>query len=322
LLVRLGYVALSLELKNSSPNKTVTWKNLQKVDPAHWISKLRLLAQENLKNQLRLLKYNKGEQIFVYRFTSKLIPLATHEEAASGWDYPTDLKSEFKEIGDYVKESGMRVSFHPDHFVNLNSPKSGVVESSLKDLDYHLRQCLAMGLGETMKFNIHIGGAYQDKRTSLERLYENWQLVPESIQNRITFENDDKTYTALETLEACEKLHVPMVLDIHHHRCNNEGNDLGSLLPAIFATWKDSVIPPKIHLSSPRGTESGAAFRSHADYVEPEDLLPFLQLAKKYTDHLDVMIEAKNKDMALKKLMKDLKQVSEIKILNEASFEV
>lgn len=321
MIVRLGYVALSVELKDSSPNKTITWKNLQKVDPAHRISRLRLLSQENLKNQLRLIKHNLGEGIQVYRFTSKLIPLATHE-AAEGWNFAEDLAEEFQDIGAFIQKHEMRVSFHPDHFVNLNSPKEDIVEKSIQDLQYHLKQSEAMGLDESMKFNIHIGGAYQDKKKSLERLIENWSQVPAPIQRRITFENDDKTYTAKETLDACQTLKVPMVLDIHHHRCNHEEDHLLSILPLIFQTWNHTGLPPKIHVSSPRGTESSAAMRSHADDVAAHDLLPFLRMAKEHTDRVDVMVEAKNKDLALKKLMVDLLNEKGIEKINEASFRV
>ncbi|RXT05212.1 UV DNA damage repair endonuclease UvsE [Ammoniphilus sp. CFH 90114] len=319
--VRLGYVALSLEVKDSSPNKTITWKNLQKVDPKYYISRLRILSKENLKNQLRLLRYNLGEEIMVYRFTSKLIPLATHE-AAAGWNFAEDLAEEFAQIGEFVRKHKMRVGFHPDHFVNLNSPKEDIVEKSIQDLQYHLQQSQAMGMDEKMKFNIHMGGAYQDKQKSLKRLIDNWSQVPEVIQKRLTFENDDKTFTAHETLEACQALNIPMVLDIHHHRCNHEHQDLSSILPDIFATWKDSGLPPKIHVSSPRGTESSAALRSHADLVNLHDLLPFLQLASKHTDALDVMVEAKNKDQALKGLMNELVAQEGIEKITEASFEI
>ncbi|WP_134704673.1 UV DNA damage repair endonuclease UvsE [Ammoniphilus sp. YIM 78166] len=321
MLVRLGYVALSLELKNSSPNKTITWTNLQKIDPKFYVSRLTILSKENLRNQLRLLRYNLGEEIMLYRFTSKLIPLATHD-AVAGWDFAGDLAEDFEQIGEFVKKNRMRVGFHPDHFVNLNSPKDDIVEKSIQDLTYHLQQSQAMGLDETMKFNIHMGGAYKDKKDSIKRLIDNWTRVPADIQRRITFENDDKTFTAAETLEACQALGTPMVLDIHHHRCNHEHHDLSSILEDIFATWKDSGLPPKIHVSSPKGTESAAAMRSHADFVDVHDLLPFLQLAKRHTDALDVMVEAKNKDQALKKLMKDLMNENQVQPRSEASFEL
>ena len=321
MIVRLGYVALSLELKNSSPNKTITWKNLQKVDPVHRISRLRLLAKENLKNQLRLLRHNVGEGIHVYRFTSKLIPLATHD-VAKEWKFEEELFEEFAAIGEFVDQHKLRVSFHPDHFVNLNSPKPDIVQSSILDLETHLRQSQAMGLDEQMMFNIHIGGAYQNKIQSMERLIKNWSLLTPEIQRRITLENDDKTYTVRETLEACQQLKIPMVLDVHHHRCNHDEQNLSSVLGAVFDTWNLTSLRPKIHISSPRGTKSSAEFRSHHDYINPVDLVPFLKMARDKTRQLDVMVEAKSKDIALKKLMSDLVKMEGIEKITEASFSI
>ena len=45
---------------------------------------------------------------------------------------------------------------------------------------------------------------------------ENWAGLPQGIARRITLENDDKIFTAMDTLYLCEKLMIPMVLDIHH----------------------------------------------------------------------------------------------------------
>lgn len=63
--------------------------------------------------------------------------------------------------------------------------------------------------------------------------------------------------------------------DIHHYKCNNKGESLAEILPAIFSTWDTAGIPPKFHISSPK---SQVDFRSHHDFVNPEDLYPFLRL--------------------------------------------
>ena len=44
------------------------------------IRKLERIANSNLENCLRLLKHNKGHDISFFRLSSKLIPLANHEE--------------------------------------------------------------------------------------------------------------------------------------------------------------------------------------------------------------------------------------------------
>ena len=123
-IVRLGYVAMSMELKNASPSKTMTFTQFEKHDDREAaIRKLERIALENLENTHRLLKNNYFNEVHFYRFSSKLIPLANHENLA-GWDFMKPLKGKLAEIGSYVQEHKMRVDFHPDHFVVLNSPKA------------------------------------------------------------------------------------------------------------------------------------------------------------------------------------------------------
>lgn len=310
MIVRFGYVAMSTVLENASPSRTMTFTNFDKLaDRPAAIRKLESIAAENLKSTLRLLKHNAAHNIQVYRFTSKLVPLATHGQLLD-WDPFVALKIGFEEIGDYVKSHGMRVSFHPDHFTVLSTPRPEVLINSIRDLEHHVNMLEAMGLDARAKNNIHIGGAYGDKPTSAERFFVQASALSDRIKRRLTLENDDKTFNAPETLVLCERLGLPMVLDIHHQWVNNEGEDPAELWPRIMDTWKsayaqcdataDDPLPPKIHVSSPRGITD---VRSHADHVELEPLLAFLRSIAAKTERIDVMIEAKMKDGALFQLM-------------------
>jgi UV DNA damage endonuclease len=318
MIVRFGYVAMSMVLKNCSPSRTVTATNLEKIKEQEVrISKLLRLARENLHNTQRLLYHNSAHDIFVYRVTSRLIPLATHP-FVFGWDWMGDLKDELKSLGDYITKNSIRVSAHPDHFTLLNSPREEVLEKSLEDLEYHNNIFTGMGLDGCAKLVIHVGGLYGDKNTSAKRFVSNFNALPSYIKERITLENDDKIYTAGDVLDICRQLCVPMVLDIHHDWCNSDGTSIDSILEDIFDTWKGQALMPKIHVSSPKG---GKNFRGHADYIDPEFFLGFLDAAKKIGQDFDVMIEAKDKDLALFKLMEDMKSKKWIKILNQASIE-
>lgn len=317
MIVRFGYVAMALEIAEGSPNKTVTVTNLLKIpNEGDRLNRLRRLVRVNLDNQLRVLKYNKGHEIHVFRFTSKLIPLATHE-AAGGWDYLQEFRQELLEIGEYVRANNMRVSAHPDHFTLLNSPKDEVIAASVKDLEYHAGLFDAMGLGSEAKLVLHVGGLYKDKEHSIDRFKKNFSLLPAGIKNRLIIENDDKSYTVADVLELCRQLNIPMVLDVHHHDCCSNGESLVELLPAIFATWRD--MPPKIHFSSPKDAKN---IRAHADYINTPDFVKFLALARECgANDFDVMIEAKQKDRALHALMKDLTDFTDIKAIGQASIE-
>jgi len=331
MIVRFGYVAMSVIVENASPSRTMTATNFAKIaDREAALRKATALGAENLRNTLRLLKHNRAYDIAVYRFSSKLVPLLSHPYTRE-WDFFGKLADDFRAVGDYVKKHEMRTSFHPDHFTVLSTPREEVLQSSIRDLELHVAMLDAMGLGVEAKCNIHIGGAYGNKAESAERFARNFALLPATIQKRLTLENDDKTFTALETLTVCERLGVPMVLDLHHHQVNPGGERAEELWPRIARTW-DGVapegetsfplgfpLPPKIHASSPRSAESP---RSHADDVEKGPLLDFLRAIAPETPRLDVMMEAKSKDGALLKLMDDLRGEPSVTILNQAAIEV
>lgn len=340
MIVRFGFVAMSLQLENASPSRTMTFTNFSKLDDREaGIRKLERIAEDNLRSTLRILKHCNASKIQMYRFSSKLIPLATHEDLAD-WDPFSTLNPTFQEIGAFVREHRMRVSFHPDHFCVFSTPRPEVLEKSELDLNNHVRMLEAMGLDEATKCNIHIGGAYGDKAVAGERFIRQFGALSSRLKNRITLENDDKTFTVSETLEIAEQVNVPMVLDIHHHAVNpgdtGEEELYGSLWPRIDRTWQlerqrlgfglgsAKKLPPKIHASSPKSMTDP---RGHADFVEAGPLVRFLRHAARTTDYLDCMLEAKSKDEALFKLIGDLELMEErgeggVKVLDGGSAEI
>lgn len=315
---RLGYVAMAIDLEDCSPSGTVTVKTFNSLpDSDSRINKLRRVAKKNIHNTLRILRYNQDYNIKVYRFTSKLIPLATHP-LLSDWNYIEDFKEELKEIGDFVKKNDFRVSAHPDHYTIINSKSEDVIKNSIKDLDYHVKLFEAMGLEDyKYKLILHIGGLYKNKKESIDRFKENFLKLPDRIRKRIILENDDKLYSAADVLQICNDLNVPMVIDIHHHNCRNDGEKLEDLLPSIFNTWNNETFNPKVHFSSPKNLNE---FRSHADDIEIKDFLSFLNIAKKLERDFDVMLEAKNKNIALFNLSNKLETLEGIKKINESEF--
>ncbi|NMO98077.1 UV DNA damage repair endonuclease UvsE [Paenibacillus lemnae] len=331
MIVRFGYVAMSTVVQNSSPSRTMTMASFNKLnDREAAIRKLERLSAENLHNTLRLLKHNLAHDIKMYRMTSKLIPLATHGDLMD-WDPFPVLKEGFAEVGAFVKNHGMRVSFHPDHFTVLSTPRPEVLTNSIRDLRHHTDMLHAMGFSGEMKNNIHIGGAYGDKPAAAARFEEHFELLDQDIRERLTLENDDKTFNAVETLKVCQNLGLPMVLDLHHQWVNNEGELPWELWPDILKTWEsplaqagsapDNPLPPKIHVSSPK---TPTDIRSHADGVEVGPMLDFLRKIAGITPRLDVMIEAKKKDEALFALIRDFTGVEGdgVRVLDQASIEV
>ncbi|MRX72097.1 UV DNA damage repair endonuclease UvsE [Bacillus lacus] len=317
--VRMGYVAMSMQLQNCSPSQTMTYAQFSKIkDRDAAIKKLERIARSNLENCLRLLKHNAGNDIHFFRLSSKLIPLANHPEL-SEWRYMNELREPLNSIADFIGKHEMRVDFHPDHFVVLNSKEPDILNMSLKTLHMHEALLRGMNIPAEHRCVMHIGGAYEDKEKALEQFIHNWGLIPVKYQKLVMLENDDTTFHLKDTLYLCEKLGIPLVFDYHHHLAYHEERDWEEDWIRILSTWEASPLPVKMHISSPRSEKE---YRAHADKVNVQMFLEFLHAVKDSTDRIDCMIEAKMKDEALFTLMEELSGFPEIIILDGSTFEI
>lgn len=316
-LVRLGYVAMSMELQNASPSKTMTFAQFNKLaDREAAIRKLEQIALTNLQNTLRLLRHNAASDIHFYRLSSRLVPLATHEDLV-GWDYMKPLLEKFREIGDFVKKHEIRIDFHPDHFVLLNSKKEEVFINSIKNLKMHYLFLKGFGIDPTHRCVMHVGGNYKETEKSLERFVDNWGVVPRSLQKMIMLENDDTSFTLDDTLYLCEKLGIPLVFDYHHHLAHHENENWQNNWERVVQTWEHSPLPIKMHISSPKNEKQ---FRHHSDFVDIDMFFRFLREIKGSVPQIDCMIEAKRKDQALFTLMEECKKRDDVNIVDGSSF--
>jgi UV DNA damage endonuclease len=315
--IRFGYVSHAISLWDASPAKALTFTRYQQLSASERKEKLLEVTRLNLKHTLRMLYYNLAHEIELYRFSSSIVPLATHPEVR--WDFTTPFLKEWQEIGDLVKRNHLRVSFHPNQFTLFTSPKKTITENAVIDMTYHYQMFEAMGIADKGLINIHIGGAYGDKAAALSRFYDNLTTLPSHIKKVMTLENDDKTYTAEETLKVCEKEEIRLVFDYHHHMANLSEAPLEELLPQIFGTWSKGAVVPKVHISSPKNEKE---FRSHADLVDPEFIMPFVNLLRELGQDVDFMIEAKAKDQAALKLVEDLSKLRGFKRISGASIEI
>nr|WP_288635001.1 UV DNA damage repair endonuclease UvsE [uncultured Intestinibacter sp.] len=304
--IRLGYVAISNALgKKVTSSSNVTYKTYSKLNSQEKrLQKLKSITSSNFDGLEKIIRYNIENDIHFYRITSALIPLTTHPEVPD-WGYRKIFKRDFEYIGKLIRESNMRVDTHPDQFNVINSANEEVVQNTIRNLLKQEEWFEDMNYPEG-KMVIHVGGATGGKEKALERFINNFAIFPETIQNRLIIENDDKIYTARETLDLCNELKIPMVVDIHHHNCNNDGENIYDMLKDIFDTWKGQELPPKIHFSSPR---EGELDRKHADYIYAEDFVEFLENIKVLNTDFDVMLECKEKDIALFKLVDDIKKL-------------
>jgi UV DNA damage endonuclease len=315
--IRFGYVSTAISLWEASPSRTVTFTRYEQLGKEERSAKLLELTAENLKSTRRMLLYNIAHEIEVYRLSSSIVPLATHPDVM--WDFVTPFQNVWQELGNIIRQNQLRVSFHPNQFTLFTSPNNKITDNAVIDMEYHYRMLEAMGVLENSVLNIHIGGAYGDKVETIQRFHQNLKKLPAPIKAVMTLENDDKTYTADETLLACEKESIRFVFDYHHHMANLGDISLAEILTRTVATWEKTNLPPKIHVSSPKSEKT---YRSHADYVNVEFLMPLIMALKELKVDVDFMIEAKMKDLAMLQLIADVSKIRGVKRISGGTVEI
>jgi len=314
--IRLGYVALSKALDNITTSSTITYTNYQKLDDSLRNDKLDNIIKSNFIDLEKIINYNIKNNIHFYRLTSKLIPLATLSEVE--YEYINEYKKEYESIGKIINNSKMRIDTHPDQFCVLNSVDKKIVDNSISILNYHKNILSAFKI-KNSKILIHVGSSSFGKDKSIIRFINNFNKLDAKIQNMLLLENDDKVYNIVDTLNLCKRINVPMVLDYHHYMCNNNGEKITSYIKEIFDTWNKEELVPKIHFSSPKN-KTKKDIRSHHDYINSDDFINFIEQIKFVDRDFDVMIEAKMKDDALFRLVRELKYKTNYKFIDETTF--
>lgn len=311
MIVRLGYVAISKALDNVTSSSTITYTNYEKLDNKS--EKLDSVIKSNFEDLIKILNYNVKNNVHFYRLTSKLIPLATHKEV--NFDYIKPYKGYYKKVSNIINNNNIRVDVHPDQFCVLNSTNKDIVQNSIDILEYHINILNALKIKNPIII-LHVGSNTFGKENSIKRFINNFSKLSPSIKNSIAIENDDKVFNVEDVLKICDELKVPMVLDYHHHICNPIDN-IDDYFELIFNTWNN--IRPKIHFSSPKN-KTKRDFRSHNDYINSDDFICFIEKIKKYSIDVDIMLEAKAKDDALFRLVRELKYKTDYKFIDDTSF--
>lgn len=297
MIIRLGYVSISKTLDITS-SKSITYTNFKKTND---YEKLNNIIIENLTNLDKIIDYNIKNNIHFYRITSNLIPLATIKDLK--FEYINKYKKHYQKISKKIHKHNIRIDMHPGEYCVLNSTKKEIVNSSIEILKYHYNILKALNIKEKVII-LHIGSSAFGKENSMKRFINNFNKLPKNLKESIVLENDDKIYNVKDTLYLCETLNIPMVLDYHHHICNNDNDNLEKYLARIFNTWHN--ITPKIHFSSPKN-HTKKEFRSHHEYIDITSFMSFLEKIKYLQTNIDIMLECKAKDEALFKLVRQLK---------------
>ena len=309
--IRLGYACISKTLDNITPSTPYTYTEYSK---SYDYEKLDAVIKSNLEDLHELILYNIKNNIHFFRLSSRIIPLATKSDVL--FDYKTSYINYYKKIGDLILKTGMRVDFHPDQFCVLNSTRKEVVDNTIEILKYHYNLLDYLNIKNKILV-LHIGGNTFGKEKSISRFINNFNKLPNYLKKCIAIENDDKIFNVTDCLKISKILDIPVVLDYHHFVCNNEGENIEELLDEIILSWHDKN--PKMHFSSPK-SKAKKDFRSHHEYINSNSFINFINILKKKGVDIDIMIEAKAKDEALFRLVRELKYKTDYKFIDDTSF--
>ena len=294
--IRLGLCCVFLEQPIKFRRTTVKAVSSMKRDAA--LTKLSDICMTNADALQASLQFCADNGIGCFRINSQILPLKTHAEcgyAVSDLPDGDEIIRRFKTCGKFARTNEIRTCFHSDQFVVLNSPRPDVVKKSIEELEYQAEVAEWVGADVV---NIHGGGAYGDKQNALARFARNLGRLSNRARSQLTVENDDTTYTPSDLLPLCRAEGIPLVYDVHHHRCNQDGLSEKAATECAIATWDRE---PMFHISSPIEGWKGPNPKRHHDFIDLKDF-PSLW----YELGITVEVEAKAKEVAVLKLMKQV----------------
>jgi UV DNA damage endonuclease len=255
----------------------------------------------NLKCLKRILEFNREHNLLFFRITSDLVPFASHQICKFPWQEHFD--DTFKEIGTYIRKKNFRISMHPDQFIVLNTKKQDVLGNSVRELKYHADMLDGMGLDESHKIQIHVGGMYGDRKESINRFIERYMNLEKGIKKRLVIENDHRSYTLGDCLAINDEVGIPVLFDNFHHQLNSSGEDLQEALELVNDTWKKKDGIPIVDYSSQHPKKS---LQSHADEIDIADFKNFISRSRPYD--FDIMLEIKDKEKSALKALNVVKK--------------
>lgn len=252
-------------------------------------------CEKNINYVKEILKWNNYNNINFYRFPSIIPWYSKHN--IEGLDNSKWIYQNLKDIGNFITENNIRISFHPAHFVKLASDNKSTVKNSVQELEYYATLLDLMGLERSCKYpiNIHIGATYEGMEETADRFEKQYNKLEEKVRKRLVVENDDKEscWGVYDLLDLNDRVGVPIVLDTLHHNFTNRGLSLQEAFNKSYSTWNEKVVVH--HSNSKKMFEEGSA-REHTNWIYSEVMI---------NGSYDIMIEAKKKEQAVLKYKYD-----------------
>ena len=297
----LGYACINLTLAKNNPKITTNRSMVKKTFLNKGAIYAGELALQNVKDIIKILEWNLKNNIFFFRISSDIFPWASHYNISNLPQY-NDIKDKLLEAGNFAKKNNIRITAHPGPFNVLVSPNENVIKNTFIDLKMHGELFDMMKLEKSVynKINIHCNGVYGDKKSAMERFCTNYKKLPISIQSRLTVENDDKEtmYSVKDLMFIHEKIGIPIVFDYHHHKFCTGGLSEKEALKLAISTWPKNI-KPVVHYSESKSVHeknNKIKLQAHSDFIH--------KIPNTYGYDLDIMVEAKAKELAIADFLK------------------
>ena len=291
----LGYACINETLGSQKPRITTNRSMIKRTFKERGVEYASELSLQNCRDLIEIIKWNHQNGINFFRITSGLFPWYS-EYKLSDMPHANRIKTLLEGAGNLATKYGQRITTHPGPFNVLPSPNDRVVQNTIDELTDHAEVFDLMGLSQTPynKINIHCNGVYGDKITAMDRFCKNFDRLPQSAQNRLTVENDDKAsmYSVTDLMYIHERIGIPIVFDYHHHKFCTGGLTEEEALKLAVSTWGD--IKPVVHYSESKSLHeenNKIKPQAHSDYIS--------EYINTYGLDVDIMVEAKKKELTL-----------------------
>lgn len=330
---RIGYACVNATLKNVTTGRTVRKATWQKKG----LDVISECALQNVKDLKTIIEWNIENDYTFFRVGSDLIPWLDYYDITELKDY-YEIVETLQDIGKLSTNNKVRLTFHPGQFCVLCSPQDDVVKRTINELNNHSMIFDLMGFEPSFynKINIHIGGAYGDKQSALDRWIDNWHRLDTNTKKRLVIENDDKPsmYTVQDLMYVHKQIGIPITFDYFHHSLNPGTLTEQEALELAISTWPQDVTPVT-HYSESRRNEQQLIIKeifqknninydelhewptfksmhddfqkikitAHSDYITQE--------INTYGHTFDIMVEAKAKNLATENYKNIYKKTTE-----------
>lgn len=293
--MELGYACLNTTLRSSNifTNRTMRRKTFD----AQGIDYVSDLALANVKDLKTIVKWNNEMKIKLFRLSSQIFPWSDEYDVNHLKDIK-EIKELMLEIGKIATDAGQRLTMHPGPYNCLASPTQKVVDKTIRELNFHSEQFNMMGYDPSPynKINIHVGGAYGDRKSTLKRFCDNFHLLNEDTKKRLVIENDDSPneYSVKDLFDGVyQVIGIPITFDYFHHKFNTSGLTEEEALKMAAITWPKGVAQCCHYSESRRKEKLNEKIRpqAHSDII--------YEKIQTYGLEPDIVIEAKLKEQAI-----------------------